>query len=262
MGVALGQSIFTPDDIAASELITDDRPYAGWLYAGLSLHVEARRRLLGIELDSLDTMELNLGVVGSYSMAEEVQKLVHRIIDVQRPNGWGNQLRNEPGVLLVLERKWRPEPARAFGMELDALPHAGISLGNVDTSGSAGAIVRIGQGLSVDYGPPHIRPNLSGLTAFDPDQRCTWLPGNVPCAWYLFGGVGGRAVARNIFLDGNSFRSSHSVDKENFVGDAQVGAVAVIDRLRVAATFAFRTREFEGQEQADRFGAISLSVRF
>ena len=35
IGITLGQKIFTPEDLEAFDLIIDDRPYAGWLYACL-----------------------------------------------------------------------------------------------------------------------------------------------------------------------------------------------------------------------------------
>jgi lipid A 3-O-deacylase len=38
--------------------------------------------------------------------------------------------------------------------------------------------------------------------------------------WCLFASFEGRAVARNIFLDGNTFTDSHSIDKKTFVGYA------------------------------------------
>ena len=37
-GYAIGQSIFTPEDVRSTTLVTGDRPYAGWLYAGFSAH--------------------------------------------------------------------------------------------------------------------------------------------------------------------------------------------------------------------------------
>jgi hypothetical protein len=37
IGYVFGQYIFTPEDISREDKIYDDRPYAGWLYAGLSL---------------------------------------------------------------------------------------------------------------------------------------------------------------------------------------------------------------------------------
>lgn len=37
-GWALGQDIYTPENRLATDLISDDRPYAGWLYGSLSIH--------------------------------------------------------------------------------------------------------------------------------------------------------------------------------------------------------------------------------
>ena len=155
--------------------------------------------------------------------------------------------------MLVAERRWRPQPISLGAVDADIIPHAGGSLGNVMTLANAGATVRLGQDLGVDYGPPHVRPTLSGLAA---------VSGGTRFAWYLFAGAEGRLVARNIFLDGNTFASSHSVDKKPFVADVQTGAAIVFHDIRLAFTHVIRTREFDGQRQADRYGAVSLSARF
>lgn len=42
-------------------------------------------------------------------------------------------------------------------------------------------------------------------------------------SWNLFVSVEGRAVVRNIFLDGNSWVESHGVDKRPFVGELGYG---------------------------------------
>ena len=81
-------------------------------------------------------------------------------------------------------------------------------------------------------------------------------------AWYVFAGAQARVVAHDIFLDGNTFSSSHSVDKKRLVGDFQLGAAIIYRGARLAITQVFRTREFEGQRQADRFGSVSLSIPF
>ena len=96
---SLGQSIYTPDDISVKTLVPDDRPYAGWLYVGIGL--------VSVSGDQLDNLELDLGVVGPHSYAEDVQKTWHGWFGFQRPQGWDNQLRDEPGILLTYERKWR-----------------------------------------------------------------------------------------------------------------------------------------------------------
>ena len=253
IGAAFGQSIFTPEDTSATTLVRNDRPYAGWLYGGISMHAETKRQNRSLFTDTLDAVELDFGIVGPYALGRQVQNGVHELINIAKSNGWGNQLDNEPGIMLIGERRWCSEPMRPFGLELDVIPHIGGSLGNVMTYAGAGTMVRFGQSLDVDFGPPMIRPSLSGLAAVDKP---------VGFAWYLFAGAQGRAVARDIFLDGNTFSDSHSVDKKTFVGDFQIGTAIAIDNARLAVTQVFRTREFKGQRQPDRFGAVSLSVRF
>ncbi len=254
IGFALGQSMFTPEDTSARQLIADDRPYAGWLYGAVSLYAEADWKTeTGFRYTTLDSVELNFGVVGPSSFADETQNGWHEIIGVSRSNGWENQLEDEPAVALFFERKWRPAAFEVGGIEADLIPQAGGSLGNVFTLANVGFTVRVGENLETDFGPPQIRPAFSGPGAVEPDTDF---------AWYLFAGVQANAVGHNIFLDGNTFTDSHSVDRKPFVGDFQTGAAVVFNDIRIAATHVLRTREFEGQRTPDRFGIISLSYHF
>jgi lipid A 3-O-deacylase len=253
VGAAFGQSVFTPEDTSSSDLVRNDRPYAGWVYGGISVHADTRRTGSNPSPDTLDTVELDIGIVDPYALGRQVQNGVHELIGVAASNGWGHQLDNEPGVMLIGERRWRPSPWRALGLELDVIPHIGGSLGSVMSFASAGAMFRVGQDLNIDYGPPLIRPSLSGLASVER---------TADFVWYVFAGAQARVVAHDIFLDGNTFSSSHSVDKKRLVGDFQLGAAIIYHGARLAITQVFRTREFEGQRQADRFGSVSLSIPF
>ena len=137
--------------------------------------------------------------------------------------------------------------------ELDAIPHAGGSLGNVFTLANLGATLRFGQQLGLDYGPPQIRPSLSGLTAVEEADGL---------GWYFFVGGEGRAVLRNIFLDGNTFADSHSVDKKSFVGNFQLGLSLTYSGYRLAFSHVFLSKEFDEQRRSDRYGTLTLSKRF
>jgi hypothetical protein len=44
----------------------------------------------------LDKLELDIGVVGPLSFAEEVQKGWHSMFGLHKPKGWDNQLENKP----------------------------------------------------------------------------------------------------------------------------------------------------------------------
>ncbi|MAR56761.1 MAG: hypothetical protein CMM93_06215 [Rickettsiales bacterium] len=244
--LGIGQSMYTPEDISTYTPDPNDRPYAGWLYGNIGLMSDAG--------DHLDNLELSLGIVGPSAYAEQVQETVHDWTDSPDPSGWDSQLKDEPAIMLTYERKWRNlYQFSPFGLGFDLTPHAGGSIGNVFTQAVVGATARIGFDLPADYGSPRIRPSLPGSDFFVPTQQ---LGG------YLFAGVEGRAVGHNIFLDGNTFKDSPSVDKKYFVGGLQMGAVVTYEDWRVGYTHVIMTEEFEGQNGGDQFGAITLSYRY
>jgi len=251
-GFSIGQNIYTPRDISLSDPPEDDRPYAGWLYMGFGLVSE--------DGTWQDKLEMDIGIVGPYSLAEETQTEWHRAFGFRQPKGWDKQLKTEPGFTLYYERSRRSLyefelhdyiPIENLGV--DFTPHFGLALGNVHTHGALGFTARFGDDLPADFGPPKIRPNLPGSDYFRPHDSI---------GWYIFGGVEGRLVARNIFLDGNTFRSSRSVDKIPIVADFQAGAAITFWRARLSYTHLWRTPEFIRQNAFDNYGSVALSVRF
>jgi lipid A 3-O-deacylase len=245
--LSLGQNIYTPADTTATALIPDDRPYAGWLYVGMGLVANQGSK-------RYDKLQLEVGIVGPQSYAEDVQTFWHSLLGLYVPKGWDNQLNNELGVVLTYEQARRFErQVLGFGLECDVIPHFGGSLGNVFTYAAAGCIFRLGVGLDEDFGPPRIRPSLPGGAYFSPEKAF---------GWYLFAGVEGRAVLQNIFLDGNTFSDSHSVDRELFVGDCQAGVAFQWGRFRISYTQILRSKEFEGQDDADVFGSLNFAYHF
>lgn len=251
--LSFGQNLFTPADISVRELQPEERPYAGYLYVGMGL-VRAEKDAAG-RIQMVNNFELQLGVVGPYAMGQDVQIWWHdKVSGSQEPMGWDNQLRNEPVINLYWDRQWRHplSPQAAEGVEADLIPHAGLALGNADIHLGGGLTWRLGKGLGGDNGPPRIRPSLPGAGYF----RKT--PG---WSGYLFVGMEGRLVGRNIFLDGNTFRDSHRVDRKILVLDAQYGLVATYDGIKVALTSVVRSQEFDGQRRPDRFIALSVSLQ-
>jgi lipid A 3-O-deacylase len=247
-----GQSIFTPEDRLRVPPDPNDRPYAGWLYGGVSLYRETEQ--------TLDRATLTLGLVGPGAGGRKVQNGWHEItnpfIGAPEVLGWSYQLENEPGIVLAEERKWR-FAAAAGGIEFDLLPEVNASLGNIFTYAGAGAMVRVGQRLRADWGPPRVQPALSGSDFVNQDALADGY------AWYLFAGTEGRLVGRNIFLDGNTWKDgSPSVDKKPLVADFSAGAAVVGHRFRLAASYTLRSDEFDGQQGRDDFLAVSLSVQF
>jgi lipid A 3-O-deacylase len=243
---AIGQTMFTPRNINLVNPPLTDRPYAGFLYASMGVVADS-----GVHLDQL---QLTLGVIGPDSLAENSQNFVHDIIKDQEAKGWGTQLHNEVGVILNYERAFKIiEPQSFLGGVFDIEPHYGFAVGNVYDYANAGAMARFGFNLPKDYGPKRIQPSLPGSDYFEPTAGL---------GAYVFAGVDGRAIARNLFLDGNTFESSRSVNKMNLVGDLTFGAAVTFDAFRLAFTRVIRSREYKTQGKESQFGAVDLTFRF
>jgi hypothetical protein len=187
-------------------------------------------------------------------MGEEAQRGIHQWLGAPDPRGWDSQLENEVAFAVSYDRRWRA--FRVFGdyfggLEADLTPSAGASLGTLRTEARVGVAARVGQRIDSDYGPPRVRPSLAGVEHFRGGQF----------SWNVFAGVQGRAVAHNLFLDGNTFEDSASVERTLFVLDMQTGFSVTAGSVRLAYTYVWRTEEFETQPTRQDFGALSLSVR-
>ncbi len=245
-----GQSIFTPKDIQAKPSDPRDRPYAGWLYGGLSFLQETNGT-------ALENLEIDLGVVGPGALGRQVQNDFHQFINVKQAQGWGNQIQHEVGGVLTYERAWHVAllgDTLNGGFGLDAVPSIGATVGNVFDYGAVGGMIRLGKHLEADYGPIRIRPALSGSDYFNPSKL------DHEWGYYIFAGTQGRVVGRNIFLDGNSFRHSPSVQSQPLVADFQAGVSAFDGAgLRVDFSAVRRTREFVGQQHPDVIGTAAIA---
>ncbi len=210
---SLGQNMYTPTDIALPNPPMTERPYAGFLYLGLGFATDNTKEQ--------QQLQLQLGVVGPASLADQTQTWFHRLIGVCQSQGLAHPAQERtrpcPDIRTQLARLCL---GQAAGSAFDLSPHLGGAIGNVYDYANAGAMVRFGFELPNDFGPMRIDPALPGANFYEPKDD--------GFSWYLFAGVDGRAIARNLFLDGNSFVNSRSVDKLPFVGDMQFGAAISI----------------------------------
>lgn len=244
----LGQNIYTPSDISLADPPAGERPYAGFLYGSVGIVADRG--------DRLDTIALDFGVVGPASQSDDVQRIVHAIIDSPDPKGWDHQLRNEPGFRLLYERKYRF--LYDFGLDLldldvDAAPNLSVALGNVDTSAGAGLTLRIGDNLDDNYGPPRVRPAVAGPGFFETADGL---------GWYLFAGAEGRLVGRNIFVEGNTFRDSRGVEANLLVADFQAGMALQYGPVEMTYTHVLRSPEVKGEKSFAEFGSVNFRFKF
>jgi lipid A 3-O-deacylase len=234
-GLGCGQEIYTPEDLDTPTPLPKDRPYAGWLYGRALLQ---RRGTAPLNLLARETLNLDLGVVGPESLAEQTQKEWHS----RPPQGWEHQLRTE--IAFVLQ--YRREYLAAFRTVdnrwgFDVIPHFGGAVGTLQTFLNGGATIRFGYHIPNEF--------ASGTSA------STW-------GIYGFAGADGRAVSRNLFLDGNTFAHSQHVHKEPLVGEFIAGLTLAFKSFEATVSHTLRSREFNSQQSTDSFGAATLRLKF
>lgn len=250
---SFGQQIYTPDFADRPFNQPNDQPFAGFLYgkAGFTTY----------GADTTDSYELTAGIVGPSAQGEYVQKTYHEAYDFYKPRGWDyGQIHDEPILNFSYVRR-HPGAAAWEGTVLgdtwfaDATPHYGFAVGNAYDYANAGGVVRFGPATARHAEVPGLSvPGLPGGAYFAKSPN--WFD------WYVFAGLDGRAVARNIFLDGNSFKDSPSVDRKVLVGNATAGLVVLTGDFKTSFTLNQETKTFDGQTGADVYGAINVGYRF
>jgi len=192
------------------------------------------------------------GMIGADVSADYPRTLHHHLQE-----DWLHHLRDDPAVMLSWERSWPAYYTADIGKKLHArfAPHAGLTLGNVYTYANAGFIIDLTPAnLRWQTQPVRVRPAIPGSGYFEyPDGH----------GWMAFLGYDARLMARNIFLDGNTWKDSHRVDKRPFVHDIALGAAYNHKNYRISYTVNWRSREFEGPlANSSSFGAVGISYRF
>lgn len=231
--VDFGQKIFTPrvDDQTP---LPGQRPYAGWLYLRATGHLQsaARRRSVGVEA----------GVTGEPSLGRAVHLAWHRVTGFWEPEGWDHQLRFEPGVAVRYDEARLLALRAGEGRVATVAPEWGAALGNVLTEAHAGVRARVG------WRVPH-----PWSAAADRGQRAVSV--------YALGGVRQRAVAHNLFLDGNTFGSGPRVERRPWVTETEVGAGVGVGRLRVEYRVETRGREYRTEPAGHQYSTFALTWR-
>lgn len=200
----LGQLIETPYNLRRVPPDPNDQPYAGLLYLGCNVHVRSDSHA--------ESLGLRVGIVGPWALAEQSQNLAHRIAEgVDDARGWDWQLRNELVLNLTYDRQRALSSRTLGGRGLTFFNNVDLSLGTLLTSAATGLNVLYAADPDAVFG---LDPNFLGrYPRLSPGQRL---------GFYAMASLQATAVARNLFLDGNTWVDSPSVGHRPLVGSAQL----------------------------------------
>jgi len=208
-GWTLGHNIQTPDRISEEDIILNDVPYVSML-AWTNSHIAFDDR-------SFTGFQTLFGWVGDVTLGEQLQKGVHVVVGANDPEGWDNQLDNEPLFNLYYMKKHKFLQRSWFDAAIDV----DVAAGNMFTFAQTALEFRFGnrpRGFAYQV-------NTIGH-ALDFDARI-----HQPRRHYLYATLVLRATAMAYALprDGNLLRSDNrwteenNLDPEDFLGQLALG---------------------------------------
>lgn len=244
----LEQAAYTKHSINANGGYID-RPYAGVLLANTQINLS--KSFYG-PLQLNDRIELGLGMVGDASGAEVFHDNIHDNIG-RKSRDWVGKLDSEPVFLLGYQKGLRSVVGPDKWLQMEFYPYAGGQVGNLFTTGSVGASLQLGRELKRDAGAPRIKYLMDGETY--PETGDYWMRS-------VFASAEQKAVAWNIFTDGNTYTDTSDVTTKPFVHEFTAGAELGYGAYRLTLVHVYRTEEFEEQNGEDRFVRLGLSAHF
>jgi len=257
----IGQQLFTPKDTDVNTPIPDDRPYAGWAYAGtrlellqpLKLSEDGRRRWV------THSFEFQAGVVGRHAQGEGTQRAFHDLDGSNQSNGWDNQISDRFGG-----QAYYTFSTRLFSFDIgnccqgantDVLFHGALGAGTLQTHAEVGAVWRIGRNMGPmaqrTVVPSALSATMQPLKAVETQQafqpnmdtkECSFLFRAKEC--YVFVAAAARAVDKNIFVEPAASGAGRDIDLEAYVYELSWGARVRYRWARFDYISTTRSREF------------------
>jgi hypothetical protein len=228
---SLTHQIFTPRT-NSERLVRSERPYAGWLAVGVTTHKRSPNRQ--------QSLDVELGVTGTPSLAEAAQTMVHSMGGWWMPLGWRHQLRFEPAVLVGYQTHAR-HAVGSGPWSAEVIGGVAANVGNLRTS---------------------LEPDVQVRTGYR--ARHPWLRvGSEEDGWSatLLASASGAWVLHNMFLDGTLLRDGHSVDRVPLVGAHELGLELGYGPVTAGIVVHTRSREYETEPTGHQYTSLYLSVR-
>ncbi len=248
-GLSLTQNIYTPE-VHTDGAVPGQHPYAGYIAVGGAYMYKGE--CVG------SSFELQLGMTGKPSFAENSQWLVHELGKMEQWDGWAAQIPAEPTIQLTARQDFRLlfcETETSSGFQTDGMIFTREALGTVAIAGGAGIVLRWGKNLpdSMQVTGNHAADYSNGLlrkSAYNP--ACT--------SWYVLGSVYGEYVARDLFIDGGVFHDfDQTCSRQPWQAEMQLGVGLVHEGIHYYAGAVWHTVEYRTQDHHSLYGTFAVS---
>lgn len=250
----IAQNMQTPNDIGRREVILDDIPYVGMLGWTNSF--------IAFNDDELTGFQTLLGWVGDLTQADETQQAAHSVTGATSPEGWNNQLDNEPLLNVYAMRKQKFYRSRW----MDAAWNVDAALGNFFSLGQAALEFRFGDrpgGFAPALTPTGRNMDYDARLQ-NPGQSYFYISAIVRATGLLF------ALPRhgNLLRNDNNWTDNEQIDVNNLLGQLVLGLHYERERWGLHFTVNLGTNTVEPGTLSDRedpsnnFGILMTEWKF
>lgn len=240
--MSINQEMYTPATHGPG-IGKNDHPYGGFLYLNTGIFNRTA--------DTEEHIGIKLGVVGSYSLAGQLQTFLHSSTGQLVFAEWDkSQLNNEfifnPYYQITLRKYiFKTKP-----FSMDILGTFDTALGNADTHFGAYGLIRLGHNLDNDFGIPKM--NLEQDYAPVHSDKFSI---------YVFAGGGAKVTLHNIFVKGNSVQSDLGYNLSILRYEASAGLVMSFYGVRLGYIWTYYTKDYTVQPY-DHHAVGALLVEF
>lgn len=240
--MSINQEMYTPATHGPG-IGKNDHPYGGFLYLNTGIFNRTA--------DTEEHIGVKLGVVGSYSLAGQLQTFLHSSTGQLVFAEWDkSQLNNEfifnPYYQITLRKYiFKTKP-----FSMDILGTFDTALGNADTHFGAYGLIRLGHNLDNDFGIPKM--NLEQDYAPVHSDKFSI---------YVFAGGGAKVTLHNIFVKGNSVQSDLGYNLSILRYEASAGLVMSFYGVRLGYIWTYYTKDYTVQPY-DHHAVGALFVEF
>ena len=236
----IGQYIYNPRSINSSDIKTNDRPFAGYLFA------EAGRTHF-YQNESVFKADIQLGFIGANSFAEEVQTKFHAAFNFKAVQGWQHQIKNA----LAVQTHFLYSKKLAADQNIDFHFQSEANLGTIFTGVSSGFMTRI----SLKKLVPIYDSNLHGASLYtNPQQNDS--------EFYLYIAPSINYQLYDSTIQGSLFNDTSPVtyDLIPFRFNAESGLKYRKNNLNLSYAFVYRGKELQNDIVTGSFyGSIAIS---
>jgi lipid A 3-O-deacylase len=240
-GYGISQIMYTPMDISIATNQPSDREWCGTM--------DVFYETLKVDRKEIVRQRWQIGVLGPSAKSEDTQTWFHEVIGSDKPQGWSNQMPDEPMLNYYHERHhpvWLIGDEDGWQLKTEAIYGGTIGTTFIDIQG--GHAVMTGWNIPPIHIPGGINPKVMKTTDF---------------YGYVLGEMGGLIVIHNATIGESFIRDrdqGQEQDLERLVGMARYGIVGGYKALSVSYLIGMKTAEYEGQPKNTDWGMVKIGI--